>query len=97
MGETWPIWGANGTEGSSGPWVLLDSGTGNNSSFTFNVTGGHNWIVVYGPRLNTSSGGNSNDILLVDVTTEPVQGAFVLFAAGFLGCVVFLRPRVRQD
>ena len=37
-----------------------------------------------------------NNVLLMSVTTVPEPGTLALFAAGLLGCLLFVRRRVRQ-
>lgn len=101
-GETWAIWGST-TSGGQCPcgngWVELGHGTGNGSVINFNVTGNYQWLVVADPYLTNQSGGSSNDILLMSVTTAPEPGTLALLAGGLaaLGFAVSRRRKLRTD
>ena len=40
---------------------------------------------------------SNNNIVLMSVTTVPEPGTLALFAAGLLGCALFVRRRARQS
>lgn len=91
-GETWAIWGSN--NGSS--WTELGQGMGG-GTVNFNnasLLAGYDQLIIADPSLTPYV--NSNDILLASITTVPEPGTLALFAAGLLGCALFLRRRSRQ-
>ncbi len=52
--------------------------------------------VVPGAPLDPGSTYGGNNILVMSATTVPEPGTLALFAAGLLGCLIFVRRRVRQ-
>ena len=92
-GETWSVWGSN----NGYAWTEIGSGQGGGTvNFNSPLLAGFNQVIVADPFANNQASGNSNDIVLASVTTVPEPGTLALFAAGLLGCVIFLRRRARQ-
>lgn len=95
-GETWSIWGSDNPNGYS--WTLLGSGMGGGTvNFTSPKLAGYDQLIIADPYLYNLKGGNSNDVVLESITTVPEPGTLALFAAGLLGCALFLRRRARQS
>lgn len=91
-GETWAVWGNKGSG-----WIELASGTGTGASVDFNnssVLAGYNQLIVTDPfKMNQTGATDSNNIILASITTVPEPGALALFAAGLLGCALFVTRR----
>lgn len=105
-GESWQVLGCTGTGPSSACSTVLGQGVGGTSGATVTLTGltnGGYWgYIVDVPCMNSSncSGAmtnSDNNIVLMSVTTVPEPGTLALFAAGLLGCMLFLRRRARQN
>jgi hypothetical protein len=97
-GETWSVWGSNG---NGTTWTELGSGVGTGSIVNFNASmlAGYDQLIVADPFLANQTGGtDSNNIVLMGITTVPEPGALALFGAGLLGCALFVgrRRHVRQ-
>lgn len=94
-GESWAVYGSN--NGSS--WTLLGHGMGGmTADFNAASLGGYNQLIVSDPSGTPYT--NSNDVVLMSITTSsvPEPGTLALFAAGLLGCVLFVsRRRARQE
>ncbi len=89
-GETWAIYGSNGSG-----WTLLGHGMGGGTeNFNSASLAGYSQLVISDPSSTPYI--NSNDVVLESITTVPEPGTLALFAAGLLGCVLFLRRRARQ-
>jgi hypothetical protein len=92
-GETWAVWGNNGSG-----WTKLGSGTGTGSIVDFNssVLDDYTQLIVTDPfKMNQTGATDSNNIILASITTVPEPGALALFAAGLLGCALFVSRRRR--
>lgn len=94
LGETWAIWGTNSFEGI-GTWTEIASGVGTGAmvNYSSSLLGQFDQLIVADPLLMNQDGGNSNNIVLASITTAPEPGALALFAAGLLGCALFLSRR----
>ncbi len=95
-GETYSVWGYDGTD-----WDVLHSVTGNGSNTVsmWSVPVGYSELVISDPYATNQAqngGTGSNNVILEDVTSVPEPGTLALFAAGLLGCMLFLRRRARQ-
>lgn len=90
-GESWAVYGSNNGYG----WTLLGNGMGG-STVNFNSASlaGYNQLIISDPVGTPYI--NSNDVVLESITTVPEPGTLALFAAGLLGCALFLRRRARQ-
>ena len=90
-GETWAVWGSN--NGTS--WTELGQGMGGlTENFQAASLLSYSDIIVSDPSPTPYT--NSNDIVLMSVTTVPEPGTLALFAAGLLGCGLFLTRRRRS-
>ena len=106
-GESWQVLGCSNDSGCT---TVLGQGIGGSSDSTVTLTGfanaGYWGYVVDVPCANgdptcslgstTASTDLPNNIVLMSVTTVPEPGTLALFAAGLLGCGLFLRRRARQ-
>jgi hypothetical protein len=94
-GETWAVWGWGG-----GTWHELGSGVGSGATVDFMSSKLDNYeqLIVTDPfKSNQTGGTDSNNIVLESITTStvPEPGALALFAAGLLGCALFVSRRRR--
>src|SRR6185437_4242403 len=94
LGETWAIWGTNNFAGI-GTWTEIASGVGTGAmvNYSSSLLGQFDQLIVADPLLTNQDGGNSNNIVLASITTAPEPGALALFAAGLLGCALFVSRR----
>jgi hypothetical protein len=89
-GETWAVWGSN--NGTS--WTELGQGMGGlTENFQAASLSSYSDIIVSDPSRTPYT--NSNDIVLMSVTTVPEPGTLALFGAGLLGCGLFITRRRR--
>ncbi len=90
-GESWAVYGSN--DGYT--WTLLGHGMGGlTENFNSASLAGYNRLIISDPIATPYI--NSNDVVLESVTTVPEPGTLALFAAGLLGCVLFLRRRAHR-
>lgn len=92
-GESWAVYGSN--NGSS--WTQLGSGMGGlTESFNSASLMDYSHLIISDPSSTPYT--NSNDVVLMSVTTVPEPGTLALFAAGLLGCALLAarRRRARQ-
>ncbi len=108
-GESWQVMGCS----NDGGCTALAAGVGGNSDSTVTLTGLANanyfgYVVDVPCPDNTASctpgtgapdpaTDSNNNIVLMSVTTVPEPGTLALFAAGLLGCALFVRRRARQS
>lgn len=94
-GESWEILGANNNS-TSWSWVASGMG-GNTATYSGANLADYTYFIVEDPSGTLVN--NSNDIVLMNVTTVPEPSALALFAAGLLGCALFInrRRRARQS
>ena len=91
-GESWAVYGSNNGYG----WTLLGNGMGGSTeNFNSASLAGYNQLIISDPSGTPYI--NSNDVVLESITTVPEPGTLALFAAGLLGCALFLRRRARQS
>ena len=93
-GETWAVYGYDSSQST---WNLLGNGMGGNTE-NFNSASlmGYSQLVVSDPSRTPYT--NSNDVVLMSITTVPEPGTLALFGAGLLGCALFIaRRRARQS
>ena len=90
-GESWAVYGSN----NGTTWTLLGHGMGGlTENFNSASLADYNQLVISDPASTPYT--NSNDVVLESVTTVPEPGTLALFAAGLLGCALFLRRRAQQ-
>jgi hypothetical protein len=91
---------ASGIGGNSSDTVTL-SGFGNYSAYVVDIPCMNNISNcnpgnLPGATPDPGSTYGGNNVLVMSVTTVPEPGTLALFAAGLLGCMMFLRRRARQ-
>lgn len=95
-GEAWAVYGS--TDGNT--WTLLGNGMGGlTENFNSPSLAGYSDLIISDPSWSPYVNSNDNVLMSITTNTVPEPGTLALFAAGLLGCALFVgrRRRARQS